>query len=78
MKYFLPVEMLYSFIISSANPFVDISLTTPNSSFCCFLSLYVFSVLFFFKKSSISSLVGNFACFIHAAKFSGFNYFILQ
>ena len=76
-KYFAPWKILYVFIISFVNLFVDISSTfsnKPSSSLstntCLALSEVTFLLIFFslssksvsFAKSAISSLVTNFAC----------------
>ena len=67
--------MLFLFIKSFGNPFVDIALTFFDSSFNSFLfdvkSLLSKSVVF--MKLEISFLLAKFACFSLAAKFSHVN-----
>ena len=85
MKYFVTLRILYPFIKSFLDDFVDISLTSPDRSSrffstCKYFALFEVILLFMFirylskyvfsAKSEISSLVANFACFNLASKLS--------
>ena len=85
---FASLRILYLFIKSFVNPFVDISLTYSDSSsnlFSTSVCFVLFEVTFLFNffsllliyvpftKSAISSLVASFACSNLAAKLLAVN-----
>ena len=85
---FASLRILYLFIKSFVNPFVDISLTYSDSSsnlFSTSVCFVLFEVTFLFNffsllliyvpftKSAIPSLVANFACANLAAKLLAVN-----